>query len=144
MELLVLCASFLWNVWQILQNEAKQRETVYDEKGRNTKVRGNRKFCKRSDDVFPGEWIHFCYSESLDRCTGFRCESARGDTLTHLQLPKRYSKTHTHTHARTLSPPLSLSISVSLSLLRGFQWICLSEKCLESSTNFSQETISWK
>ena len=38
-----------------LQNEAKQKETVYDEKGSNTKVRGNRKFCKRSDDVFPGE-----------------------------------------------------------------------------------------
>ena len=106
MELFVLSLSFPSDVWQILQNEVKQAETVYDEKKTPAKkVRGNRKFCKRSDDVFPGEWIHFCYPESVDRCTGFRCESAMGDILTPLPLPERSSERH--------------------ALFRGFEWIYL-------------------
>jgi hypothetical protein len=48
---------------------------------------------------------------------GFRCESARGDTLTPLQLPKRCSKTHTHTQS------LSLSLSLFWEAFSGLLYV---------------------
>jgi hypothetical protein len=104
----VVC-SFSFSPFRCVTDFAKRTEAsrncVRRKKDTSKKVRGNRKFCKRSDDVFPGEWIHFCYPESVDRCTGFRCESAMGDILTPVPLPERSSGRH--------------------ALFRGFEWIYL-------------------
>ena len=52
----------------------------------------------------------------------FRCESARSDTLTPLQLPKRSSKTYTHkTHTHTHTHIYIYAVSLSLPLCRAIE-----------------------